>query len=353
MSSLELTSLSREALEAWAREEDLPAYRGAQIFEWIWRHGARDFREMTNLPRTLREELRSRFELGLLEPARVLRSADGSIRVGWRLRDGLLAESVIIPEEDHVTLCISSQVGCALGCRFCATGRMGLKRNLTAGEIAAQALGAVRILGGRKELRNVVFMGMGEPLMNADAVVEAVRILSDPKGLDLSLRRITVSTSGWLPGLERLKDAGPVGLAVSLHAPDDELRRRLMPVAKRYPLPALMEALRAYPLPPRRRITIEYVLLRGVNDRPEHARALLRLVRGLRCKFNLIPFNPFPGAEFSRPEERDVEAFQRILTEAGYTAPVRRSRGEDIGAACGQLASGLGPGPGGGAALRA
>lgn len=337
MDLLRLRSMTRRELEAWAQSLGEPPYRGRQLFQWLWRPGVTAVEEMTSLPRRLRELLAPLPDLEAVEPMELQRSRDGTIKLAWRLPDGAVVESVVIPERSHNTLCLSTQVGCRMGCRFCLTARMGFVRHLAAGEIALQVLRTVELLRERRALRNLVFMGMGEPLDNLENTVKAVEILTDPLGLDFSHRRITVSTSGLAPEMARLGERVDVGLAVSLHATTDELRSRLMPVNRRYPLPTLMEALRRYPLPRRRRITVEYLMLRGVNDSPGDAERLARLLRGLPVKVNLIPFNPSPGMEFLPSTPQAILAFQTRLKGRGLTAVIRKSRGRDISAACGQL----------------
>ncbi len=263
---------------------------------------------------------------------------DGTRKWLLEMEDGLRIETVLIPEEDHWTQCISTQVGCAMGCTFCRTARMGFKRSLSTWEILEQVSLARRTFREGR-IRNVVLMGMGEPLANYESVVRALRLMLLPEGLSLSRRRITLSTCGLIPEMKRLVEEGlGIKLAVSLNAPTDEIRNRLMPINRRYPLKALLSACRGLGLPNRERITFEYVLFGGLNDAPIHARMLASLLRGIRCKVNLIPYNPFPGSTHQRPQEGDVLRFQRILISFNYTATIRWSRGTDILAACGQLA---------------
>src|SRR3989338_10666842 len=294
---------------------------------------------MTDGRKASRERLAERAVVGVPEPERVTASQDGSRKLVFKLDDGSRISSVLMPDDNRMTLCVSNQVGCGFECRFCLTGVMGLERNLTAGEIVGQALAANRLLEGGPRVTHIVFMGMGEPLANYAAVVQAIRILTDPKlGLGYSPRRITVSTVGLVPGIEKLgRENLKVNLAISLHAASDEVRSKLMPVNRPFNLVALMAALRKYPLAPRQRIFFEYVMLDGVNDSPEDARQLVKLLRGLRAKVNLIPFNDWEGAPFQRPPLQRILAFQSILLDAGVTTTVRWSKGEDIGAACGQL----------------
>ncbi len=334
-----LLSLDLPGLEAWLTGLGYPKFRASQLFQWL--HGKGVFRpeEMLNLPGPLRTELAR-----VLPPFPVRLDAtqdgqDGTRKLRFRLADGGTVESVLIPGKKRNTLCISTQLGCRMGCLFCRTGSMGWVRNLQPAEILGQVY-AVRATLGPEDplLTHVVFMGMGEPLDNLEGTLQALRILTHPLGCCLSTRRVTVSTVGIPPGLERLLREVPVSVTVSLNASDDETRSRLMPINRRYPLTELCAALRELPLPPRRRITIAYVLIRGVNDRPEDVRRLARLLHGIPCKVNLIPLNPFPGSVLERPEEAAVLSFQEGLRSLGVSAFIRVSRGGDILAACGQLA---------------
>jgi 23S rRNA (adenine2503-C2)-methyltransferase len=324
-----------EVMAAWGQ----PRFRARQILKWVYK-GVQDFGDMTDLARTFREELASRARLGGLTLTARQISQDGTQKFRWGLSDGLSIESVLIPEEDHSTLCVSSQVGCALGCRFCLTARQGLSRNLSAGEMVGQVLRARAHVPADKPLTNLVFMGMGEPLANFTALVRAVRALQAPWGLNFSKRRVTVSTAGLAPFIARLGAEVPVNLTVSLNAADDATRSALMPINRRHPLGELLSACRAFPLPRHRRITFAYVLLGGVNDQPAMARELTRLLRGFRAKVNLIPFNPCPGLPFAAPDPALVLEFQEIIRQAHLPVFIRESRGQDIAAACGQLAGG-------------
>jgi 23S rRNA (adenine2503-C2)-methyltransferase len=330
---------SAESIRRWVAGQGLPAYRGEQVLRWLFQRGAASFAAMSNLSTALRASLEKEFDLPLLPAPHVSRSTDGTRKLLFQLDGGASIESVIIPDPPRLTVCISSQAGCAMGCRFCATARLGWQRQLGAGEIAAQLLAAQRELTSDERVTNVVFMGMGEPLANYDAVTEAIEILLADWGFGLSGRRITVSTVGLLPQLERLVRETPVSIAVSLTATADALRDDLMPVNRRYPLDQLIEVCRNLPIPQRRRITFEYVLLAGVNDTPSDAARLVRLLHGIRSKVNLIPFNPFPGSGFERPTPEAIRDFQQRLLAAGMHASVRTSRGRDIQAACGQLAA--------------
>jgi len=357
------------------------AFHAKQLFRWVHGRSVLAPGQMTDLPRELRAKLEPLELERTLEVAQVRRSADDTRKLLVRLKDGATVETVLIPgvtgpkgrlpspvpplddadaaaapdddEEDggrppaegeaepvRVTQCISTQVGCAMGCVFCASGVAGLKRNLGADEILAQVLAGRAQLDAGERLSNVVFMGMGEPLANYAATARALRLMTHPEGIALSARRITVSTSGLVPEIQRLGEdfGGKIGLAISLHAADDETRTRLMPINKKYPLAALMEGLRAYPLPPRRRITIEYTLVAGKNDQPGEAKKLVKLLRGLPVKVNLIPMNPISASPLGPPDMAGVLGFQKILCDAGYSCFIRRRRGDDVNAACGQLA---------------
>ncbi len=326
-------------------------FRATQLFRWIHQKGAQDFDQMSDLAKSLREKLKTCAQVQPLPPISRHDSADGTIKWLFDVGDGNAVETVFIPEDDRGTLCISSQAGCAVGCRFCSTGHQGFSRNLTTGEILSQLWFAEHTL--RKQfnttervISNVVMMGMGEPLQNYSALVPALRSMLDDHGYGLSRRRVTVSTSGVVPMMDRLGLDAPVALAVSLHAPTDALRDNLVPLNRKYPLHELMDACRRYLAhAPRDFITFEYCMLDGVNDQSEHAQALIDLVKPKRglgesvpCKFNLIPFNPFPASGLTRSSAATVKAFAAQLSEAGIITTVRKTRGDDIDAACGQLA---------------
>jgi 23S rRNA (adenine2503-C2)-methyltransferase len=334
-----LIGMTRAELRAWATAQGWPAYRGDQVFTWVYGRKVRDFAGMTDLPRTVRQALAETAVLAWPEPVRRDVADDGTVKYVLRLSDGAVVETVFMPHErGRATVCISTQVGCPLRCRFCVTGAMGFRRNLTAGEIVGQVL-VVQAEHPEVSGWNVVMMGMGEPLLNLEAVEKALDILWDPQGLGIGPRRTTVSTVGVVPGIRRLMHR-PVRprLAVSLHAPDPTLRARLVPVERKYSLSELVETLRAVPLKTRREwITIEYTLIGGVNDRPDHARRLARLVGSLRCKVNLIPYNPAPIFPFREPTPEAITAFARVLRECGLTVTVRHNRGRSVMAACGQL----------------
>jgi 23S rRNA (adenine2503-C2)-methyltransferase len=344
---VDILDLSPEGLEEFALSLGEPRYRGRQLLRNLHARRLASFAAMTDLPQALREKLAQAAAIRRPQAIEVLKSADDTRKFLFGLEDGERIESVLMPmERGHLTLCVSSQAGCAMGCAFCLTGAGGLRRNLTAAEIVGQVAGVQDYLAEETEfsgwrLANLVFMGMGEPLANFEALERALALLCSPQGYNFSRRRITVSTCGFLPGLKRLAElfarGEPVNLAVSLNAADDETRTKLMPINQRWPLKDLLAELRALPLPPRRRITFEYILIEGVNDSEADARKVVRLLRGLKAKVNLIPFNEHPGSEFRQPPEERLLAFQRVLTDAHYTALIRRSKGADILAACGQL----------------
>ena len=343
---VDILGLTAEELETTIRAEGLPAFRARQIWRWVWRHGVTRFEDMTDLARPVREQLSAGFMVSRPRVSRRMQSTDGTVKWLLRFPDGNEAETVYIPEDDRGTLCISSQVGCTLTCTFCHTGTQKLVRNLTVAEITGQILLAMDELGdwpaGKPERRltNIVLMGMGEPLFKYDNVARAMSIAMSGEGVGLSKRRITLSTSGVVPEIDRCGSDLGVNLAISLHAVRDDLRDVLVPINRKYPLETLIEACRNYPSQSNaRRITWEYVMLDGVNDSDEDARALIRLIRGIPSKINLIPFNPWPGTEYTCSSPERIERFASIVLKAGYASPVRTPRGSDILAACGQLKS--------------
>ncbi|MCW5729546.1 MAG: 23S rRNA (adenine(2503)-C(2))-methyltransferase RlmN [Alphaproteobacteria bacterium] len=342
LSRAELAEALREAGE---RPESL-RMRANQLFHWIYNRGAKSFAEMSSINKGLQARLAERYRIGRPEIARALKSFDGTSKWLLRFRDGEEAETVHIPEEDRGALCVSSQVGCTLACRFCHTGTQKLVRNLSAAEIVGQVLIARDGLGewpapdeGRL-LTNIVMMGMGEPLYNYENVAKALKIVMDGEGISISKRRITLSTAGVVPMIERCGAELGVNLAVSLHAVTDELRDVIVPLNRKYPIAELLAACRRYPAANNaRRITFEYVMLKGINDSPAEARELVRLLDGIPAKVNLIPFNPWPGAPYECSSPAAIRAFAQIVNDAGYSSPVRTPRGRDIMAACGQLKS--------------
>ena len=334
-----LLDLDSGAMGRWFASIGEKPFRARQVLRWIHQRGAQDFDAMTYIARSLRERLAADAEMRTPEIVGDSTSADGTRK--WLLKiDGANAvDSVYIPETGRGTLCISSQAGCTLDCAFCSTGKQGFNRNLSTAEIVGQLWLANRLLEGARPVTNVVMMGMGEPLLNLDNVIPALRLMLDDNAYGLSRRRVTVSTAGVIPGIDRLRDECPVALAVSLHAPNDALRDKLVPVNRKYPLSELAKACNRYlDKAPRDFITFEYVMLDGVNDSDEHARELVALAGKVKSKFNLIPFNPFPRSEFKRSSPERIRRFADILARAGLTATTRKTRGDDIAAACGQLA---------------
>ena len=337
-----LTDLSYDELESWVAEQGEPSFRARQLFEWAYRSLVSDFAAMTNLPLGLRQKLAGLTVIQSLSPLEAVTSADGlTTKVLLQLRDGETIESVLMRYEGRQSVCVSSQVGCALSCPFCATGQGGFKRNLSPGEIVEQVLYFARqLLAQNLTISNVVLMGMGEPLANYEATWQAIRILNDPRGFKLGARRFTISTAGMVPGIQRMaQEKLEVGLAVSLHAANDALRNRLVPLNKRYPLSELIAACREYVEHTSRRVSFEYALIQSVNDDPQQARELGQLLRGLLCHVNLIPLNPTADCTY-RPASRDrIMAFRRELNGIGIPNTVRLGRGADIQAGCGQLCS--------------
>lgn len=336
---IDIQGMEISDLETLMEEIGEPARAGRQAFRWAHKLQACRFDEMTSLSKELRSRISAIVDLPTVEIAAHRYSADGTEKFLFRLRDGESVESVLIPDERRLTLCISSQVGCSLGCTFCATGRAGFVRDLTTAEILRQVYGVHRTLVGERRITNIVLMGMGEPLLNFESTMRALRILCHAQGMNFSPRRITLSTVGIVPQMERLDGDFWVNLAVSLNAASSEVRERLMPVDRSYPIEELLHACRKLPMPGRSRITFEYVLIRGENDSLDEARALACRLRGLKCKINLIPFNPIPGIPYRAPDPDRVEKFRMVLIDAHYNALVRESRGADIAAACGQLRS--------------
>jgi 23S rRNA (adenine2503-C2)-methyltransferase len=341
--SVNLLGLTQEQLTRFMEELGEKPFRARQLMKWIYHAGVSDFAEMTDISAATREKLA---RVAVVEAPRMISekiSQDGTRKWVLQMGEGNAIETVFIPEDDRGTLCVSSQVGCALACTFCSTGRQGFNRNLTTAEIIGQVWWANQALGfaagGERIISNVVLMGMGEPLLNEEAVFNALDIMLDDYGYGLSRRRVTLSTSGVLPALRRLQETRPVALAVSLHAPTDELRNVLVPINQKYPLKELMQACADYVHSgPRDFITFEYVMLSGVNDTETHARQLVKCVEGVSCKFNLIPFNPFPESGYKTSTPQAVARFRDVLMKAGFVVTVRKTRGEDIDAACGQLA---------------
>jgi 23S rRNA (adenine2503-C2)-methyltransferase len=334
----DIKELTKDQFVSWLEGQGLKPYRAVQVLKWIYHRQADTFNIMTDVGIEIRKLLSRHFTIDRLEKARIEKSQDGSRKYLFKLKDGKHVESVLIPEKDHHTLCISSQVGCAQGCKFCLTAKGGFVRNLTKGEIVAQVRDIVNQLDDSKRLTNIVMMGMGEPLANYKNVVSAVETITDSDaGLGFSSRRLTISTAGLVPRLSDLGRETSVNLAISLNATDNKTRNMLMPINRKYPLEKLLDACAGYPLKPRRKITFEYILMKGINDSEKDAKRLAKLLRPIKAKINLIPFNTFEGSDFKRPEESVINNFKEILNKNNYTAIIRHSKGQDISAACGQL----------------
>ena len=345
--AVNLLDFDLDGLAAYCDSLGEKRFRATQLFRWIHQRGASDFAQMSDLAKSLRDKLAHVAEVRALPIISEQASADGTVKWLFDVGGGNAVETVFIPEDDRGTLCVSSQAGCAVGCRFCSTGHQGFSRNLATGEIVAQLWLAehqlrkrLNLAAGERAIDNVVMMGMGEPLQNYAALVPALRVMLDDHGYGLSRRRVTVSTSGVVPMIDRLREDLPVALAVSLHAPDDALRDELVPLNRKYPIAELLDSCNRYlDAAPRDFITFEYCMLDGVNDSDEHARALVALVkRRIACKLNLIPFNPFPASGLKRSPRERVTAFAKVLQDAGIVTTIRKTRGDDIDAACGQLA---------------
>jgi len=340
LNKINLKSLSKEGVFSFVMDQSLPRYRAEQLMHWIYEKYAADIDEITEFSTGLRNALKSIAYISNLQLAKSLKSSDGTKKFLFSLRDGETIESVLIPDEGRLTLCISSQVGCAMGCLFCVTGRCGLVRSLKSYEILDQIITVNRLIQPKK-ITNVVFMGMGEPLANFDEDVKA--LWGIVQFLGISKRKITLSTAGIIPGILLLPEKAPeINLAVSLNATTDEVRNKIMPVTKRYPIRSLINACKKYPLRSGRRITFEYVLIDGRNDSLEDAHRLVKLLKGIRCKINLILLNPHPGSDLKRPPDKRVSEFQNILLRNNMRALIRESKGQDILAACGQLRAGIG-----------
>ena len=338
---IDLKGLDAPETEKWAVTNGLEAYRSRQIRQWIFKKFAVSFEEMTDLAKPLRATIKEKARINHLERVKTQVSKDGTEKYLFKLADGLHIESVLIPARDHLTLCISSQVGCAMGCLFCLTATQGLKRNLTSSEIIDQVIHVRRSLKNPEKLTNIVFMGMGEPLANYDEVMRATKNLISDDGMNFSHRKVTLSTCGLVPQIEKMGRDTTLNLAISLNAADDETRSMLMPVNKTYPLDELIAACRDFPLPNRRMITFEYILIAGINDRDRDALNLVKCLSGLRAKINLIPLNALSISDMHPPSPEKIIHFQEILLRNHFTAIIRKSRGQDILAACGQLSGAI------------
>jgi len=335
-----ILELDRNELISWLGNRGIESYRADQILKWIYLRQTDRFDLMTDIAKDMRPLLTHHFRIGRLQKENVEISKDGSRKYLFKLEDGKRIESVLMPERDHYTLCISSQVGCAQDCRFCFTARGGFQRNLSKAEIISQVRDIKNEMEDSMPLRNLVFMGMGEPLANYKNLVAAVRVITDSSyGLGFASRRVTVSTAGLVPKLAALGRDTRVNLAISLNATDNKTRSRLMPINRKFPIEKLLKACQYFPLPGSRRITFEYVLLQDVNDSAEDARRLVKLLQPIKSKINLIPFNSHAGCQYQRPDEDTILRFQQILIDKNYTVMIRQSKGQDINAACGQLAA--------------
>ncbi|OQX60860.1 MAG: 23S rRNA (adenine(2503)-C(2))-methyltransferase [Desulfococcus sp. 4484_241] len=338
----DILNLTRKQFAQWLNDRGIAPYRADQVFKWIFLRQADSFGEMTDISKQVRGMLADHFTIGRLKTAGTRRSSDGTVKYLFELSDREHIESVLIPEDDHYTLCISTQVGCAQGCAFCLTAGIGFKRNLTTAEITAQIRDVKKDLGDKGKLTNIVLMGMGEPLANYKNVINSLATITDGDyGLQFSTRKVTLSTSGLVPMLERLGHDTTINLAVSLNATENRTRDILMPINRKFPIESLLDACRRYPLSNRRKITFEYILIKGVNDSVEDAKRLARLLRPIKSKINLIPFNEHQGCGFRRPAKERIELFREILQKQGYTVITRLSKGADISAACGQLAANI------------
>jgi 23S rRNA (adenine2503-C2)-methyltransferase len=340
-----ILELDRKELTSWLGTRKIESYRADQILKWIYLRQADQFDLMTDIAKDIRPLLEDHFTIGRLQKETVEISKDGSQKYLFKLQDGKRIESVLIPERDHYTLCISSQVGCAQDCRFCLTARAGFQRNLSKAEIVSQVRDIKHQTEDSMPLSNLVFMGMGEPLANYKNLVDAIEVITDSSfGLGFAGRRVTVSTAGLVSRLAALGRDTKVNLAISLNATENDTRNRLMPINRKFPIEKLLKACQHFPLPGGRRITFEYVLLKDVNDSVEDAHRLVKLLRPIKSKINLIPFNPYEDCQYQRPDEDTILRFQKILIDKNYTVMIRRSKGQDISAACGQLAGKLGIG---------
>jgi len=351
---VDIKSLTLAEIETALAGMGSEAFRARQIYKWLWQKGVTDFAEMTNISKSVRVALAERFRIPTLESAGMHKSKDGTVKFLWRTDDGHAIESVLIPDDgtgaarddrppeagERITLCVSTQVGCAMACTFCLTGDLGLKRNLRPSEIANQPLQVRATLGEGVRITNVVMMGMGEPLHNYDNLVAALKTYLDEDALGFSHRKITVSTVGLVPAMRRLSDDAPVNLAVSLNASTEDQRREVMPITRKYSLQELLDACRELPIPHHKRITFEYVMMAGFNDSLEDAARLVKLLRGIKSKVNLIPYNENPDRDIKRPSDAQVRAFQHLMVTRGVQCSVRSTRGIDVSAACGQLGKG-------------
>lgn len=337
MDNPNLADMSLHEIEAFISDFGKEKYRAKQIMKWIYQRGVKSFAEMTDIAKDVRSSLQRLVTINMPEIQKIYTSSDGTKKILFRLKDGLFIESVIIPGKNHWTLCVSTQAGCQMGCKFCYTGLLGFKRNLVPSEITGQVFRCLFETPEGTNTKNIVMMGMGEPLANYENTLKAIKILTSDFGFGFSNRKITVSTCGITPMIERLGNDICVNLAISLNAADNRKRTEIMPINKVHPLETMLDACRNYPMPGRRMLTFEYILIANVNDSPDDAENLAKLLKGIRCKLNLIAFNEYPGSVFKRPSEDAILAFQKVLVKQHYTTIIRKSKGSDILAACGQL----------------
>lgn len=334
---IDIKNMGIEELESFLGGMGKEKYRSSQLFKWLYQANVEAFDEMTNLSKVFREDLKKTVFISSLDIEKAETSRDGTVKYLFTLVDGNAVESVLIPEEKRKTLCISSQVGCLLDCRFCLTGQAGMARNLTTSEIINQILTVNRTLPADKLVTNIVFMGMGEPLLNYENVIRAIGTITSEFGMNFPTRKVTLSTAGVVPQMKRLGKDTKINLAVSINATTDDVRSRIMPINRKYPIGSLIECCRTYPLPNRRKITFEYVMIDGINDTLDDARRLVGLLKGIPSMVNILPFNEYQDSDYRRPSHRKIDAFHKYLLDRNFTVITRTSRGEDISAACGQL----------------
>lgn len=335
-----ITDFTKEELAEWAVTIGQKPFRSVQLFQWLYLHKAQSWDEMTNLSKSFRNKLSQSFRIDRIKIIKKQQADDGTIKILQQLNDGYEVESVLLVHDDHYTVCISTQVGCAMGCKFCLTAGMGLKRNLSAGEIVEQVLNLWTLLPAGEQIRNIVYMGMGEPFHNYENTLKSLNIFLADHGFNFSSRRITVSTSGFVPGIERFaRESDKANLAISLNGVTQEARKKLMPISRRYPLEELIQTCRDFPREARKRITFEYILMKDITDSIQSAKELVRLLHGTKSKVNLIVYNENPTLEFKSPDETQVKRFQQYLLDRGLVATLRGSKGQGISAACGQLAT--------------
>ncbi len=338
---IDLKEFTRDELRKLMVNMNESSYRADQLYDWIYKKRIYDFEKMHNISKEARRKFSEKFFIKSDYKIDEFKSSDGTIKFRFTLGDGAIVEAVYIPDGARRTLCVSTQVGCPLNCKFCLTGKSGFIRNLSAGEMVAEVMEVRDRLGKDWKITNIVLMGMGEPLLNYDNVVKFIRILTDPVGFAFAKRKVTLSTSGIIPELERFIKEVDVSLSISLNAPDDDIRSSIMPINRKFPIQSILKVASQYPKVHKRMVTFEYVMIQGINDSPEDAERVARLLKGIRCKINLIPYNENPFSDFKRPTDKAIEEFQKILKNHNYTATVRKSRGQDISAACGQLGGSL------------